>query len=324
MPIKILFCGLDFAASSKALSMSLPNEDVQSCHAGEAHKLGLDADVLVPLMHRLEPELIGSTRAGLIHQFGVGLEGVDVGLATSRGIPVCNVPADVSGNAESTAEHAVFLMLGISRRIHQCFSAFHRKEWGGPMGETLYGATALIVGLGRVGKAVARRLACLGMQVNAIRRSPADDPEIDALTNRLGKPSDLYEMAADADYVIATMVLNNETRGLFDRKLFERMKPTAFVINVARGPVVNEADLSQALNSGRIAGAGLDVFAKEPADSTNPLIGMENVFATPHIGGVTRRNVESMARVVAENIVRIKEGKKPLHCVNQAELYGGS
>lgn len=272
-------------------------------------------------MHRLEPELIQGTRARVIQQWGVGLEGVDIAAATARGILVCNVPGHASPNADSTAEHAVFLMLAAARRIHDCLSAFERGEWGGPMGEALHGNRALIFGLGSVGRALAGKLKGMGMLVDAIRRSPSQAEQAELGLGRIGAASDLHRMAADADFVICTAILTDETRGIVNRDLFSVMKPTAFVINVSRGPVVNEEDLLDALRSRVIAGAGLDVFTTEPLKPDHPLLTMPNVFATPHVAGVTRQNVGGLARVVAANIERFRAGKIPLFCVNRSELF---
>ena len=320
--MKILCCGKWFPQSPKSLEPLLPDDEILTCEVEKVKELGLDADVLIPLMHRLEPELIEGTRARLIHQYGVGLEGVDIPLATSRGIMVCNVPADVSLNADSTAELAIFLILGLVRRVHECFRAFEKGAWGDPLGEVLLGGTALIVGLGRVGTALARKLIGLGMKVQAIRKTPHEQGATELGLSRLGGPGDLLEMASTADLVISTVVLSDQTLGLFNRELFSSMKPTAYVINVSRGPVVNEPDLIEALNTGAIAGAGLDVFCGEPIDSSNPLLSMDNVFATPHVGGVTRQNYEEMGRVIAENIRLFKDGKTPKYCVNLSELSG--
>ncbi len=316
MGLKILFCSTSFKTGPEALRQLLPEDDIINCPAEDAKTLGLDVDVLVPLMHPLERELISGTRARLIQQFGVGLEGVDIPLATSRGIMVCNVPADVTLNAESTAEHVVLLMLGVAKKIRECMAAFEDGVWGGPLGEALYGQTALVVGLGRVGKAIVRKLNGLGMQVHAIRRSPDPVTERELGIQGAGAPEDLFTMAAEADYVISGLPLTEETRSMFDRRLFESMKPTAFVINASRGPIVVENDLIEALHAGKIAGAGLDVFAQEPLPPAHPLLSLRNVFATPHVGGVTRQNAEGTTQVVADNIRRLKNGDMPLYCVN--------
>jgi phosphoglycerate dehydrogenase-like enzyme len=318
--MKILFCGETFPYAYQALKSLLPDEDVHNCPENQVVELGANADVIIPLMHCLEPELIAGTSAKLIHQWGVGLEGVDIAAATARGILVCNVPGDATANADSTAEHAIFLMLGLARRIHECSRAFREGLWGAPQGEALMGNTALIVGLGRVGKALARKLVGLGMNVEAVRRTA--DQQTEQALGLVGAAdlSHLYEMASHADFIISTIALTDRTRGLFDHKFFEAMKPSAFMINVSRGPVVNERDLLHSLKSGEIAGAGLDVFSREPVDAENPFLAMPNVLATPHIAGVTRQNNEGIGRIVADNLLLFKTGKAPLHCVNKAAL----
>jgi phosphoglycerate dehydrogenase-like enzyme len=127
-------------------------------------------------------------------------------------------------------------------------------------------------------------------------------------------------MASRADFVISTVVLDQETRGMFSKPLFDVMKPSAFVINASRGPVVNERDLIEALQKRKIAGAGLDVFNDEPLDPASPLLTMENVFATPHVGGATRQNVEAVGKIVADNIRRLEQGRPLLYCVNLNDL----
>jgi len=317
--MKILFCGEVSLQGPETLRGLLPNEEILNSPANTVAEAGLDADVLIPMMHNLEPDLITRTRAGLIQQWGVGLEVVDIAAASARGILVCNVPSDVSPNAESTAEHAVFLMLGVARRIHGCLEAFQNGTWHYPVGEGLFGNTVLIVGLGRVGKALARRLKALGMAVHAVRRTADPESEKALGLERVGYPPDLLEMASSSDFVVSTTVLTDESRGLFGKRLFEAMKPTAFVINVSRGGVVSEKDLLEALEKGQIGGAGLDVFEHEPLHPDSPLLKLDNVFATPHVAGAIRQNYEGTARVVAENIGRIKQGKTPLYCVNLAE-----
>jgi phosphoglycerate dehydrogenase-like enzyme len=318
--MKILFCGEAFPRAYGVLKGLLPNDEVYRCPGDRVGEAGLKMDVLIPLMHRLEPDLVANTAARLIHQWGVGLEGVDVPAASARGILVCNVPADATANADSTAEHAIFLMMGLARRIHECFAAFREGRWGEPLGEALIGNTALIVGLGRVGKALARKLTALGMKIEAVTRSSDPKAKRELGLLRTGNLSNLHTMAASADFVISTITLTDETRGVLDRKLFDVMKPTAFVVNVSRGPVVNEEDLLEALRSGTIGGAGLDVYTREPVDWNNPLLAMPNVVATPHVAGATRQSYEGIARVLANNVNRIKRGKTPLHCVNLSAL----
>jgi phosphoglycerate dehydrogenase-like enzyme len=318
--MRILFCGLTFARAPKLLRELLPDDAIMSLPDDQVKGAAPETDVLIPLMHRLDADLIEITTARLIHQWGVGLEGVDIAAATKRGIMVCNVPGDITPNADSTAEHAIFLMMALARRIHDCFAAFDTGEWGWPMGETLMGNTALIVGLGRVGQALALKLKCLGMVVNAIRRTRAPELESALGLRRAGDVSNLYDFAAEADFVISTVSVNEQSRNMFDGKLFAAMKPTAFALNVSRGPVVNERDLIEALTNNTIAGAGLDVYAQEPVDKNNPLLSMKNVVATPHVAGATRKNYDGVAAVVAANLKAFKNGIVPDHCVNRSEL----
>jgi phosphoglycerate dehydrogenase-like enzyme len=318
--MKILFCGTTFPRAPELLTALLPEDEIVSCPAEQVVQRGRETDILIPLMHRLEPELIRTTKARLIHQWGVGLEGVDIPAATARGILVCNVPGDVTANADSTAEHAVFLMLGLARRIHECFRAFDDGKWGAPIGEGLLGQSALVVGLGMVGKALCRKLISLGMFVQAVRRTANLDVERELGLLGAGSLADLLQMASQADFVISTISLNDSTRGIFDREVFRSMKPSAFLVNVSRGPVVNEPDLLEALQKKTIAGAGLDVYCQEPIDPRHPFLSMENVFATPHIAGATRQNYEGIGRTLAENLLRFKMGQVPLYCVNRDRI----
>jgi phosphoglycerate dehydrogenase-like enzyme len=314
--MKILFCGKTFPGSAQSLAELMPDHEILTCTAPEVPHVGLAVDVIVPLMHRLEPELIQGTAARLIQQWGVGLEGVDVAAATARGILVCNVPADETANADSTAEHAVFLMLGVARRVKDCFRNLREGGWGTPMGEALQGKTALIVGLGRVGTALAGKLKGLGMEVDAIRRTPEPEKEAALGLRRSGTTADLPDMAAQADFLISAVALTDETRDLFGGKVFHRMKPQGIVINVSRGPVVNEADLIKALTQREIGGAGLDVFSKEPVEPDNPLLAMDNVLATPHVAGVTTQTNAGISAIVRNNILLFAQGKTPRFCVN--------
>jgi phosphoglycerate dehydrogenase-like enzyme len=318
--MKVLFCSKAFPDAPKFLKALLPDDDIAGCETEHVVRLGMAAEVIIPMMHKLEPELIGGTTAKLIHQWGVGLEGVDIAAATARGIAVCNVPGDATANADSTAEHALFLMLAVARRIRECFGAFHQGLWGVPLGRALGGGTALIVGLGRVGSALARKLVALGMRVQAIRRTA--DVETEVAIGLLGAAdmSQLHEMASSADFVISTVALTEQTRWLFNEELFRHMKPSAFVINVSRGAVINEADLVKALREGLIAGAGLDVYEREPLDPGSPLLTLPNVVATPHVGGVTGQSYEGIAKIVTANILRIKDGCLPMYCANETAL----
>lgn len=320
--MRVLLCSLSFPSSRDVLAPLLPDDEIARCEVSEVAREAATADVLIPMMSRLDHDIIAHTPARMIQQWGAGLEGVDVAAASARGIFVCNVPSDATPNAESTAEHALFLMLGVARRIRTCQQAFRSGMWGGPMGDALFGRRALIVGFGRIGKALARRLVAMGMTVDAVRRFPEPGEAAREGVASVGTTADLPRLAGDADFVVSTATVTADSRGLLGRSLFARMKPTAVVVNVSRGPVVDEAALEDALRRGRIAGAGLDVFEREPVDPGHPLLAMENVFATPHVAGVTRQSYEGIARAIADNVERLKAGQPPMYCVNLDAVRG--
>jgi len=314
--MRIVLCGETFPSSRDILAPFVPDDDVVRVPAAGVDDAARAADVLIPMMTRLDTALIGRTSARLIQQWGAGLEGVDVAAASARGIFVCNVPSDVTPNAESTAEHAVLLMLACARRLRAGFASFERGLWGAPLGESLFGKRALIVGYGRIGRALARRLVALGMEVDAVRRSPQPDEAEREGIRGVAAPAAFLDLAAEADFIVSTATVTSESRGLFGDALFRVVKPTAFVINVSRGAIVDEDALARALRDRRIAGAGLDVFVREPIDAAHPLLAFENVIATPHIGGVTRESYEGIAKAIAANVTAVKAGRLPQHCVN--------
>jgi phosphoglycerate dehydrogenase-like enzyme len=318
--VRVVVCGTMFPGARGVLAPLLPDCDVEIEHGDRLTRAVRAADVLIPMMTRIEAALIAVTSARLIQQWGSGLEGVDVDAASARGIYVANVPSDLTPNAESTAEHALLLMLGTARRLRACMRTFHEGTWGAPVGDALFGRRALIVGFGRIGKALARRLVAMGMSVDAVRRSPDATEAARHGVERLGRPQDLVRLAADADVVVCTASATAESRAMLNGQVFRAMKPTAIVVNVSRGTIIDEADLISALRDGAIAAAGLDVFADEPLGRDHPLLAMEQVLATPHVAGVTVQSYEGIGRLVAENVRRVQAGNFPAHCVNLERL----
>ena len=314
--MRILFCGRIFAEAPEFLAQALPSDEITSCDSREVACVSREVDILIPLMTPVTADIIDSSKVRLIQQWGVGLEGVDIEYASRKGVSVCNVPGDVTPNADSTAEHAVFLMMALARRINEFDACFQSNAWGSPTGLALSGTTALIVGLGRVGRFLAKKLKALGMVVHAINRSGESLEEDKPYIDQMGCPSDLYAMSGAVDFVISCASLNEQTRSLFNARLFSSMKASGFVINVSRGPIIDEAELIQALSDGKIAGAGLDVFATEPFSVNPVLLGSPKVVASPHIAGVTSQNYKGICSVVADNILRLKESRPLLYCVN--------
>lgn len=251
---------------------------------------------------------------GFIQAIGTGYDNIDVAAATKLGVWVANVPAGRSGNAESVAEHAILLMLALSRQLRAAEANFQNHRWAQPLGMALYQKRACLVGLGDVGTALAERLHACGMQIVATRRDPskAGPPYV-----RVMAAAALHEAVSTADYVIVCARPGEGSDNLIDAKILSACKPGALLINIARGSLVDEAALLEALQSGRLRGAGLDVFQDEPADPSRALFALPNVIATPHIAGVTDVNMTQTLRLVAENLNRYARGEVPEFLVNR-------
>ena len=313
--MKILFCDTTFPAARETLARHLPADVVVGCAASELGEAIVDAEVAIPTMARLDVKTIArGERLRLIHQYGVGLEGVDLVAARARGIPVARVPSRDSGNAIAVGELTLFLMLGLARDYGALRESMGARRLGEPMGATLYGKRAGIVGMGNLGRAIGERLGALGMEVWGIRRSPEAGGSAARVVGRLGGPGDLASMLGWADFVVVALPLSEETEGLIGEEALRAMRPSAYLINVGRGPVVAYGALLQALREGWIAGAGLDVYWEEPADPADPIFAY-NVMATPHIAGATDYSYELMAQALAANVERLRRGEPLLHRV---------
>jgi phosphoglycerate dehydrogenase-like enzyme len=250
-----------------------------------------------------------------VQQFGVGLDGVDLEAATAAGVWVARVPSAGTGNAESVAEHALLLMLALSRRLPQAQVALAAGVVGDPPGIALWRKTACIVGLGDIGSALAGRLRACGMRLIAVRRRPEQSGVAALGVERVFGPDGLHEALGQADYVVLCVNYDAASHHLIDRAAFRSMKRGAFVVNVARGGLVDSEALLEALESGQVAGAGLDVFWSEPPDPAHRIFA-HNVIATPHVAGVTDASYDGIARAVAANIDRYANGEAPLYAVN--------
>lgn len=247
-----------------------------------------------------------------------GLDHVDVAYFLERGMPLANTPGQFSATA--LAEHALFLMLSFAKNIHLAQKNVRSRVFGRPMNEELAGTTLGLVGLGASGRALAERAWAMGMRIMAVDIADVPQALLDELhVEFFGTPSQLARVAAEADYLSIHVPLTSRTRNMIDRYVFDLMKPSAVLINVARGEIVEEAALIEALQSGRIRGAGLDVFAHEPLDPQHPLLQMDNVLATPHIAGVTTGTMRRRAQAAAENVARIAQGFAPLYLVTALE-----
>ena len=232
----------------------------------------------------------------VIGRAGVGVDNVDVEAATRRGVLVMNTPG---GNAVSVAEHTLALMLGLARSVPQATASTHAGKWekSSLSGTELRGKTLGLVGLGRVGMEVARRARALGMKVVAhdpyVTPAAARELDVELLP--------LDEVLKQSNVVSLHTALSASTENMINAGAIAKMKKGAWIINCARGELIEEAPLAEALKSGHLAGAGLDTFAQEPPKSS-PLIGLPNVIATPHIAGSTREAQEEVGTAIAQQV----------------------
>jgi phosphoglycerate dehydrogenase-like enzyme len=270
-------------------------------------------DILIPTMCPVtRDKLATANQLKLIQQCGAGLEGVDLQAAWERNIRVANVPTDISGNAESVAELGVYLMIGLSRDVRGMAQSFASQRLGVPRGQALSGKVAGLVGLGGIGRALAQRLKAFDMRLVGIKRSDPAGAQRSLGLEWVGGPSDLKELLGKSDYVALCLPATQETRQLLNRDTFAAMKPGAYLINLGRGGLVDRDALEEALGSGRLAGAGLDVFWEEPPDPDDPIF-RHNVLATPHVAGSTDISVHGIVQAVAENIRRVEARLEPLY-----------
>ena len=239
---------------------------------------------------------------------------VDIAAATERGVVVANTPSDEVN--EAVAEHTWALILALARRIIEADEATKRGSYSGwePaifLGVNLVGKTLGIVGMGRIGSMVARRAKGFNMKVLYNKRSRDEEAE-----KELGcEYRDLNRLFNESDFVTLHVPLTDETRHMMNSDAFGKMKNGSYLINTARGPIVDEHDLVDALRSGKLAGAALDVFDNEP--NVNPeLVGMENVVLTPHIASATWEAREKMGQMAVDAILKVFKGEKPDILVN--------
>ena len=256
-----------------------------------------------------------ATSVRLWQILGTGLDHFDLDYWRSKKVPVANCPGPFS--AVALAECAMMFILMLTRKFPASQANLKAGQLHEPVGMELDGLSLGIVGFGASGQELARRALPFGLKVSAIdiRDVGADEARAFGL-QFAGKPADLDRVLAGSDILSLHLHLNPETRAILDARRLALMKPTAFLINVARGALVDEAALVQALAAGRLAGAGLDVFGQEPPDPSSPIFNLPNVIATPHIAGVTDGTSRKRARCAADNVDRIAAGLEPLYRVD--------
>lgn len=270
--------------------------------------------VLIRSATKMDAEAVAAApNLKIIARAGVGLDNVDVPAATAAGVLVVNAP---TSNIVSAAELAVSLLLAVARNVVPANLALKNGQWKRSQfgGVELQGKTVGIIGMGKIGMLVAQRLSGFDMKFVAydpyVKAAPGGGPEIRMVS--------LDELLAESDFVTIHIPKTSETAGLIDSAALAKMKPSAFVINAARGGVLDESALFDALKAGTIAGAGLDVYATEPC-TDSPLFALDNVVATPHLGASTEEAQEKAGVAVAESVVAAIAGVEVPGAVN-AEL----
>jgi glyoxylate reductase len=257
------------------------------------------------LTDRIDASLLDAApRLEAISNYAVGVDNVDLAAASARGIPVGHTP-DVLTDA--TADMTFALLLAAARKLPGAIEAARGGDWvtwepGEHLGASVHGATLGVIGLGRIGRAVAKRAA--GFEMTVIHAGRSSDTTLEELLER-------------ADFVTVHCPLTPETHHLIDAQALRRMKPTAILINTARGPIVDQAALAEALAAGTIAAAALDVTDPEPLPHDDPLYAAPNVIVTPHVGSATRAARERMADVAVDNLLAGLAGRPMAHQVNR-------
>lgn len=276
-----------------------------------------DADGILTAHSKITGTVIDAlTRCKVIVRYGVGVDSIDVPAATRKGIMVSNVPDYC---VDEVADHALALILCLARKVVFSARRVQKGEWGfgnlKPL-KRLQGQTIGIVGLGRIGRTLARKAIPVGFKIIVY------DPYIPASKSEEGgmKFASLETILKDSDIISLHAPLTSETKGMIDKKAFALMKPTVNIVNVSRGPLINEPDLIEALRSGRIAGAGLDVLNEEPPDPANPLLGMEQVIVTSHTAFYSDESMLDLQEKAAEKVADVLSGKVPDPLVNREVL----
>jgi phosphoglycerate dehydrogenase-like enzyme len=281
---------------------------------------GLDVVIDQGGNHGTHELIDAASKAGvkLWQVLGTGLDHTDVAYILKKGIPLANTPGQFSSIA--LAEHALFLMLLFAKKFNESQRSVRNQVLCEPMNEELHGKTLGLLGFGASGRELAMRAKVIGMRIMAIDVTdiPPSVQEQHGLAF-CGKSEELPRLLAESDYLSIHMPLTTATRHMLDAAALSAMKPKAVVINVARGEIIDEMALAEALQTGRIRGAGLDVFPKEPVDPNHPLLQLPNVVATPHVAGVTFGTSYRRAQAVVANVERVAQGLPLLYQVTSVE-----
>lgn len=270
-----------------------------------------EADVLVVSGLWRNDMLEGLGKLRFIQSISAGTDQFDKPKLAAAGVRLASAQG---GNERAVAEHAIALILALARQLHLARDNQAKAHWRPMIGDRsrredeIGGRTLVIVGLGRIGLRLAAIASAFGMRVIGVRRRPGSEPNVE----RIVPPAELHAALAQADFVALTCPLTPETEGLIDAAALAAMKPSAYLINVARGRVVEEPALIAALEAGRIAGAGIDCVYEEPLPATSLLWGLPQVLLTPHSAGETRAYESNVIDILIDNLGRLERGEAAL------------
>ncbi len=308
----------DLPVNEEAEELAKVNAEVvgAECTSGdEIIEVARDADAILVVSARITRRVMEALpKCKVVVRYGIGFDNIDIDAATDNGILVVNIPDFC---LEEVSNHAITLLLALAKKLVLLNNRLKQDCWAeckqilAPMG-SIHGQTLGIIGCGNIGRLTAKKARCFGLEVLGY------DPYVaESLAEEYGITLvSLFELLRESDFVSVHTPLNEETWHLIGEAEFRRMKPSAYFINTARGAVVDEAALIKALKEEWIAGAGLDVFEREPVDLNNPLVKMDNVIATPHTAGYCDASFERLRRSVGQEAARVLSGRWPRNVVN--------
>ena len=282
--------------------------------------LARECEAIMTCFARVTPAVINSA-AGLkvVARYGVGVDNIAVDAATARNIPVTYVPDYC---VAEVAEHALALLLALARGVVRYDRSVTRGGWdlgaGAPL-RRIEGQTLGLIGCGRIGRRLARKANGLGLRVLAYDMDPRAFENVDASEV---VPTSLDHLLTQADFVSLHLPLTPQTQGFIGESVLRKMKPTAYLINTARGGLIDTAALAQALTEHHIAGAGIDVLPQEPPSPDEPLIGHDNVIITPHVAFYSEESLQALRQRTAQSVVDVFEGRPPENVWNRDRLTG--
>ena len=337
-PCRVLFAGPHFQASLSFVEQRLQEKNhhllgdqFELVHCPSVHEMQQAAptiDVAIPFMEQFASDFLqAASRLRLIVQYGVGLEGIDMETATKLGIAVSNVPACQSGNAQATAEHAIYLTIGLLRHSNDYSRRFQTRQLGGlPIPRTLYKKRVTVVGYGAVGSMLCENyLLPMGAQVTAVRRNWPLDSNCSGTKGygEIQRSTVLEKELPTTDILILACPLTPRTHHLVNESTISRLPKGSLIINVGRGPLVSYLAILPALKSGRIGGFASDVGIShpekpaEPWDPQDPICQLPNVIFTPHVGGYTDFAYDKMSLCIVEAMEHVMAGRPPPVWINQ-------